>query len=402
VATAAAGWLICAALCLIGWFSDINESLSGPIRLATSLYLLANGAKVSLGGVAVSIAPLLLTFGIMACGIGLTRVALRHGFAAKPIGATKQTAGVAGVVAGTYALVTAGVAGTTQLGSAVGALIGGLVVGAVTAVWATAPLFGWTMPWPGATPLWVRALPRAVGAGLGVLAAGGALVVGIALVSSHQRVADLQAGLQPGGLGTAMVAVGQALWAPTLVIWGIAWVLGAGFALGTGTVVSPVAVHLGMLPSIPVLGAVPDVGAPSKAMIAWFVVPVVAGVAAAWVALRAQATQDHLAVQPPNVVMGTLAGGAAGILTGGVATVLAVVSRGDIGQVRLTGLGPMLGAFALLAPAMLGIAGALTGLVVAWLRGRRFYATHVATDQFVDNDPTFRIPKPPPPQEGPT
>ncbi|MCL2782960.1 MAG: hypothetical protein FWD80_03180, partial [Propionibacteriaceae bacterium] len=73
MATAAAGWLICAAFCLVGWLSAISEPLTGPVRLAVGLFLLANGASVNLGGVDVSIIPLLLTFGIVACGVGLTR-----------------------------------------------------------------------------------------------------------------------------------------------------------------------------------------------------------------------------------------------------------------------------------------------------------------------------------------
>lgn len=367
VATAAVGWLLCTAFALVGWLSATGQPLSAPLGLASALFLLANGATVTVAGVVISIPPLLLTFAIVACGLGLVRVSLRRAFNEAPPPSGKFVAQVAGVMALAYGLVTAGLAGATGQ-RPLSALVGGLVVGFITTWWAVAPLCSWQVPWPDAAPAWVKALPRAVGAGLGVLGAGGALVMAVALIVAHHRVADLQAGLAAGPFGSGLLAVAQLFWVPTMAVWGVAWMVGAGVSLGVGTVVTPVAVELGMLPSVPVFGAVPAVGSPSKALLCWFVVPLLAGVVAAWVALRAQATADALAGDDPSIDGGALAGGATGIVTGFIATGMAALTRGDLGQVRLVGLGPLAGNMALLAPLMLGFSGAVAGLAIAWHR----------------------------------
>jgi len=362
---ALAGWLVCAAICMVGWLSDISQPLAAPVSLATSLFLLANGSPVVVAGVKISIMPMLLTLGIGATGWGLIRIALRHGFSEQPSATTGRVAAAAGVVAGVYGMVTAGLAGATQIGSTIHTLIGGVAIGFVTGWAAAAPLFGWRIGWPKRTPDWVRACPRACGAGLGVLFAGGTLVMSAALIMARERVGFLQAGLEADGVGTAILAVAQSLWAPNLAIWGTAWLVGAGFTLGVDTIVSPMAVELGVLPSIPLFGAVPDVGAPPQWMIVWLVVPVIAGVAAAWVAVRAQVTSP-----PVLIETGAAIGCAVGVVTGLLATAVATASRGDLGAVRLVGLGPLLANMALLAPALLGFGGVVCGAILALRRGR--------------------------------
>jgi len=365
LAWALAGWLVCVAFCLIGWLPDISQPLSGPLGLATSLFLLANGSRVVVAGVTISIIPLLLTIAIAATGVGLLRVALRHGFAKAPAPSTWRVAATAAVIAGTYGVATAVLAGMTGLGSPPSALVGGVVIGFVTAWLAVAPPTGWHMPWPASTPAWVRALPRACGAGLGVLAAGGALVVCIALVTSRQQVGSLEQALIPGVLGSVLLAILQAFWAPTMIIWGVSWLTGAGFALGAETSISPISVQLGILPSLPVFGAVPAVGAPPGGLIFWLVVPVAAGAAAAWVAVRAQETGDVASKINMRIEGGAAIGCATGIVVGLLATVACALTRGDLGQARLTGLGPLITSMVLLAPALLGFGGVVAGIALA-------------------------------------
>ena len=364
IVMALAGWLVCAAICMVGWLSDISQPLAAPLSLATSLFLLANGSPVVVAGVKISIMPLLLTLGIGTAGWGLIRVALRLGFSERPSATTGRVAGAAGMIAGVYGMVAAGLSGATQIGSTIHTLIGGVVIGFVTGWAAAAPLLGWRIGWPERTPAWVRACPRACGAGLGVLFAGGTLVMSVALVLARERVGALQAGLEADGVGTAILAVIQSLWTPNLAIWGVAWLVGAGFTLGVDTIVSPMAVELGVLPSIPMFGAVPDVGAPPQWMIAWLAVPVIAGMAAAWVAVRAQVTAP-----PVLIETGAAIGCAAGVLTGLLVTAVASASRGDLGVMRLVGLGPLLANMALLAPALLGFGGVVCGAILALRRG---------------------------------
>jgi len=387
---AAAGWLICAAVCLIGWLTDISMPVNSALGLASAFFLLANGVKVVVAGITVSVVPLLLTMAIVTTGVGIVRVAIRHGFGTTPEHPAVRLSGVAVVTAVVYGAATLALAWTTTGGPDVKAAADGLVIGFVVGWWAGAPVCGWHIPWPLSTPAWVRACPRACGAGLGVLGAGGAVLMIVALISASSRVSSLQSGLQPGPGGTTLLAVGQALWSPTLIIWAVAWLVGAGVSLGVGTVVSPVAVDLGVLPSIPVFGAVPDNGAPSPSLLAWFAVPVLAGVVAAWVVSRAQASEDLADERPPRIEVGALIGGASGIITGLAATALAALSRGDLGVNRLAGFGPLLNAMVLLAPTWLGIAGMITGAVLAWRR------TFQVDWQPVTPPPAAPKPKPPP------
>lgn len=364
-AVLAAG-LICLVLPLVGWLSDMSQPLSGPFGLAADLLLVANGASVVVGGVSLSVVPLGLTLIIIAAGMGVTRVLVRHGFAAAPGPSAGRVGGVAAVVAVTYAVLIAVVAWLAQPASLGRAAVGGVLVGAVVGWAAAAPLFGWRLAWGPGIPAWVKALPRAVGAAAGLLLAGGAIVLAIAIASSGARIEALQGELMPGRIGGVLLVVLQALWLPNFVVWCAAWLVGAGFALGVGTVVSPVAVDLGMLPAVPVFGAVPQPGSPPAAMALWLLVPVVAGIAAAWVAMRAQVAHDRLLRETPRLDVGGLIGGAAGILSGLAVTVLAAITKGDFGSVRLVGLGPRLGPMVLLAPSLFGFAGLVAGVLLAW------------------------------------
>jgi len=369
VGTAAAGWLICLALCMGGWLSAPGQPVDGPLRLSAALFVLANGGPVAVGGVPVSIVPLGLTLVIVAAGVGLTRLALRNGFPTPPGSGTRRVALVAGAVALAY--VAADVAAMVETGAHVVGRgpLGALVVGAIIGWASAAPLFGWRVTWHRISPAWVKAGHRSLGAGLGVWLGGAAVALAVALITSHARIGSLAAGLDTGVWGGVVLTVVQSLWLVNLVIWAGAWVTGAGFALGSGTIVSPVAVQLGVLPSVPVFGAAPDAGVPNPAMPVWLVVPVLAGVAAAWVSVRAQATSARLAGETLRPDVGGLIGGATGIATGLVATALAAVSGGDLGLVRLVGLGPRLGAMVLLAPTCMGFAGVAAGVLLAWRWG---------------------------------
>jgi len=362
-------YLICLCLPMIGWLSATSLPLSGPVGLAVGLLLLAHGAPLTLEGVAISIVPLGLTLVMVAVGFGITRAALRHGFAAAPGASTRRVAGVAGTVAVAYVAIIAVVTVLLQPESLVRAVIGGLVVGAVVGWSAAAPLFGWRIPWPDGSPAWLPALPRALGAAIGVLVALSAVVMCIALVGARARVGTLQDGLDTGTLGGVLLAILQALWLPNFLLWCVSWLVGAGFAVGAGTVVSPVAVSAGILPALPVFGAIPSDGAHSAFHLMWLVAPVVAGVTGAWVSMRAQTSASKVLGEPVRVDVGGLIGGATGILAGLVMTGLAGLSIGGFGSFRLADMGPRLGPMALLATTLFGFAGLVAGLILAWRSG---------------------------------
>ena len=155
--------------------------------------------------------------------------------------------------------------------------------------------------------------------------------------------------------GTAVTALQLAL-LPDLVIWTATWFVGPGFAIGTGSQVSPLGTALGPLPALPILGALPTADLPLA--FAGLLVPVVAGFLGG-VAVRPALARALDGVRAPAVLLVGLGGGIVGAVLLGL---LAWASAGSAGPGRLVDVGPSpvaVGLVALLelAPAIaLGVA----------------------------------------------
>src|SRR6478736_3827991 len=80
------------------------------------------------------------------------------------------------------------------------------------------------------------------------------------LAEHLSRVAALHEALQPGIAGGIAVLLLQMGFAPNALVWSASYALGSGFSLGAGSVVAPAATELGILPGIPLLGALPSPG----------------------------------------------------------------------------------------------------------------------------------------------
>jgi hypothetical protein len=114
----------------------------------------------------------------------------------------------------------------------------------------------------------------------GVAAAAGvmllaAVVTAGAIALSYARIISLYESLHTEVLGGIAVTLGELAFLPNIVIWTASWLVGPGFALGTGSAVSPLATQLGPVPAIPLLGALPQ-GALTLGFIG-LLVPVVVG-----------------------------------------------------------------------------------------------------------------------------
>jgi hypothetical protein len=188
-----------------------------------------------------------------------------------------------------------------------------------------------------------------------VLAA--AILLAVLIAAGYARIVTLYENLHTELLGGITLTLAQLALLPDLVIWGVSWLVGPGFALGTGSSVSPLSTSVGPLPAVPVLGALPD-GAFSWGFLG-LIVPVVAGfLGGAFSRLEGASTVRRVAT-------GVGAGVVAGVLIG----LLAWFAAGSAGPGRLVDLGPdpvLVGALAALE---IGI-GAAIGLAVAG-RGRR-------------------------------
>lgn len=213
-------------------------------------------------------------------------------------------------------------------------------------------------------PAWVRRLPRAVGVGCAVLVAGSTLALVVNLVAHWNQVSALHHELAPDVVGTIVLIVIQLAYLPNLIVWAGSWALGAGVSLGAGTVVGPGVTSVGLLPMIPVLGALPVNGEAWSWL--WMLVGTAAGVAAAVELIRglpAESAQD-LEGWPWQA-------GLAGLMVGAAWSVFAFVSRGDLGVARLVGLGPRFPDIVWLASMGVGLAAAAAGIVCFGLAQRR-------------------------------
>jgi hypothetical protein len=56
------------------------------------------------------------------------------------------------------------------------------------------------------------------------------------------------------------LTIGQLAILPNLIVFGAGWISGAGFMIGSGSLVSPLASQLGPLPALPIFAALPTGG----------------------------------------------------------------------------------------------------------------------------------------------
>ena len=349
--TAAVGWLVVTGLVVCGWLMGEDSALPTAFELGTRLWLLAGGVPVVVGGLSVSLVPWGVTV--------LTAAMLwRFGaYAARRVRPADTTGpfGVAVVVTLCYVLPVLGAAIFFGEPWRAPGRWAAVVAVLLAAAWSGAarrtgnPIgSGWPAP--------VRGLPRAVTGAVVVLLLAGAGVLVLGLVTGWDRVVDLNHALRAGSAGTALLVLVQASVLPNVLAWSGSYALGSGFSLGNGSVVAPAATQLGVLPGLPVLGALPAAGPGSTQQLWWLAAGAVAGAFAAWLALRGCATRRFDA--------STLLGGLAGVTGALVFTGLAWTTGGDLGTVRLTGLGPRLLPLLVMSTTTLGLSGMLTGAVV--------------------------------------
>lgn len=189
------------------------------------------------------------------------------------------------------------------------------------------------------------------------LVGAGAVLVAVSLLVRGGEVIALFEAAHVDALGATVVTLAQAVYLPVLVIWGLSFVAGPGFALGVGTSVSPAGTQLGVIPGIPILGVVPESTTPWLLLLA--LVPIALGALAGWVARsRLVAGADPASPLNPASLAGERADTdpvgprvviALGIaaFAGASAALLGLLASGAIGPGRLSTVGPQPGPLAL-------------------------------------------------------
>jgi hypothetical protein len=200
--------------------------------------------------------------------------------------------------------------------------------------------------------------------GLGALAAvllmlvTSSLVLVLALLLDLGSAANVLARLHADVSGALLYTVVTAAVVPNAILLTSSYLLGPGFAIGTGTVVSPTAVVLGPVPAFPLLAALPGDGTTPWWAPALMVLPVLAAAVAAGVMLRVG----------PAVGYQTAAvrGLAAGVLGGLALAGLIALAGGAVGPGRMADVGAGAAEVALAAAVTMGLGGVLGAVVSTW------------------------------------
>ena len=373
LASAAAGvltvlisWVVVCGLFAVGWLATTDIDFASIFTSGTRVWLLGFLSGATLAGLHITITPLGMTLANLALAVGLAGFAAGQARLAAPEELSgHQRRGLCLRVAVVFTLahtlavmVPSFMVATTE--ESARALVGAAAVGMIASVVGAARVFQWRIvdDWP----RWLRPVPAGVAASVLVMLTAGAAVLAIGLIRHRDRIIALHESLEPGTMGAILLLVLQLLWLPNLVIWCTSWALGAGFQFGLGSVISPAQNQVGMLPAIPVLGAMPESGPGSSMQLWWLASGLVAGAVGAIVVLRARprARFDETA----------LVGGLVGVLAGLALLGLGMLSSGDLGVGRLVALGVRPTHLFVMAPTLLGIAGVLTGAVTGLLRPR--------------------------------
>lgn len=381
VACALAGWLVVAAVSVLGWLSDPAGAMTGSLRVATQFWLSAHGAGAQLSAsVHWTLWPLTITAlaALLLSGSGtvtrrlqppeLHRAAASGGW--RPVLQAAAAVGVGYLLAGLVLAISVGAAG--QYGRTV---LGTLLIGTAAA------LLGCVRGEHllAVLPPSLRAVPRAVALGLGLLLVSSVLLLVVGLIRHWTMAATLMDASAGGVFAGIVLVLAQLAYLPNLILWSMSYLLGGGFSVGAGSVVSPTVTDLGLLPALPITAALPTEQINDDRALLWLLVPAVAGAISAWWALRPLGAEGR---RPSGRLHGVdqhaLIGGLVGLLTGLLTLPLAALSRGSLGTGRLVGLGPRLLDLAVMAPTVLGLSGLVTGLVIGLLRLRRMLAAERA------------------------
>ena len=352
MATAAASWILCLGLTVLGWLGAEPASLAGTLQLGTSFWLLSNGVAVRIGAIPVTLVPWGATIVIAFLISRFAAASARHA----DINQRTSAGLISSITVAAYqvpVLVAAALWGEPwQAPTRWAAVIAVLVV---AAWWGGSRNIGTRRT---ELPGWARTIPRAVLAAQLVMLVAGAAILVTGLWMRLARVEALQEALEPGVAGGIALLLLQLAFAPNALIWSASYALGSGFSLGAGSVVSPAATQLGMIPGIPLLGALPSPGPGDLTQLWWLAAGAVAGAIACWVVLGTRPT-----IRPDAA---GLAGGACGVLAGAAFAGLAWAASGDLGTLRLAGMGPRLFPVLVMAVTTMGLSGLITGLVLGW------------------------------------
>ncbi|MGI8646840.1 MAG: hypothetical protein DLM55_01050 [Acidimicrobiales bacterium] len=362
----ATGWAVLAVLApllslsLLAWVADSRSTAPAPdaVRLALDFWLAAHGVPLLLEQGSFRFLPLLVTafmcWQLGRAGATTARAVQANGVAAfvrvgTAIGVWYAAAGAAAAVWGQLPSVHA----TPWVATAVFAAVA-LVCGVVGAVLGTAS----GRELLGRVPALIADVFRASASVVILIAAAAALLTVIMLAVSARGVIDTLSGYSLGVIGGMGMLLLCLIYLPTMMLWTAAYVVGPGFAVGAGTLVSIHRVEFSSLPAFPLLAAVPTTPG-SVTVQLLMAIPAIAGVFGGAQLSRKQRQSSARALLLGAALVGVLSG----MVLGGVA----FLASGSLGDGRLADFGPLAWQVAVVTAASIAAGSVLGAVIHRWL-----------------------------------
>lgn len=354
---AAIGLVIAIVPMLIAWMTSTSTSLTwtGALTLGGGVWVVAHGAPLTLAGVEYSLLP----WGLVVVPAVLLGYA--GSWAARRAEAREGRALLLLVVPGAilYAILVGAAAELTGSPTAhvppLLAGLHGLVLATLALGWGVLRADGFTLD--RLLPSWLAVAVRAGLVAAAALVGMGAVAATVSLLSHLDDAITMSQALGAGlGGGLVLLLLGVA-YVPVMVMWGTAYLLGAGVIVGPGVTVSPFigAMSPVDLPPFPLLAALPQGSTP----LGWLLPlsGVLAGVlAGVMIGRRARDEQRLLRL--------ALAGLAA-VVSGALLGLGAVLASGGLGDEQLAQVGPTPLAVAILGAVLIGLGAAPSAVVPA-------------------------------------
>jgi Family of unknown function (DUF6350) len=348
-ASAVLSGLVVVLPALVVWVANPASTVSWPqaLGVGSALWLLGSGAHLRVDGATISLVPLALTAMFAWSATAAARRMLREMQPAGrrwlglvPRGRLRSlglfTMGYAGCAAG-WALLTL-FSPLRPTAPSIAIPVAALPAAACAiAAWLERDgraahvddPEGWS---PKRLPRWLARAVRPALEGVGAMLGLG-LVVVVGLVFLHiDRVSHLQEELRPDVVGGLVLVAGQAAALPNLGLWAVSFMSGAGFSVVEGAQITWSGAESGLMPLVPVLGALPPPGAFPGWVAAGAAVPVGIGVWIGWRARRRVARLSRLRSKA------AVSAGAVTLAALGLSS-LDALGGGALGMTRLADLG---------------------------------------------------------------
>ncbi|MFY9262133.1 MAG: DUF6350 family protein [Arcanobacterium sp.] len=313
-------WLGVFVLVMLGYTLTASAPMLGDInwqdaaQFATGWWTTIYGGRTQIDGATLSLMPLTLT--------AIVSYATYYSLRPRGIESWQDVGAAAVGHAGIVAVI--GLLGQAQ-GYWWFAVIGALLLGGVLACAAGREILLYPLPW------WqyVDSARTRITWIFRLLAGLAALALLVGLITGWSRITDLYGYYYTNIIGSIGLVLIQLAYLPSFIMWALAWVLGAGFAVGEGSHFSSISITSQPLPAIPILGALP-----TPDVKAWWIlifVVAAAGALGAWLERRLVSAGRRVAFANSAIAIGVV---------GLTLSVAGQLSAGAIGPGRMSVVGP--------------------------------------------------------------